>query len=595
MFTNHAIPHIGAEQDSQCRTTATEAQAQYEYHFVKTYGWYENNCKLYIAMEYMALGDLQSQLDNKGPFEETDAKFISKQILRGLEFMHGEGFVHRDLKPANLLIKQMPPDGTWWIKMSDFGVSKKIEHSLRSSSTVCGTPGFMAPELLGYSTPGTQLPQLGKWKAADIWAFGETVYRLLTGTSSFVDDFHLGEYFRDEKNFPWKALKRNNVSADGIEFIRCCMAPCPIDRPSANDALEQLKWPITHVKNENWTAKTTRKLRCKGKQAPFILFTPQGEHLIIIEEKKIIIWNIELQIIVSCHEGDDDTNFCHGSIRPDGKYLCVTQTTQQNPLILQNAIDVKHHFTIDDFLHGAERHPSISAFAPGGQTLVTARDDVLCQIDIKNGWKAANQYCVAGDPESNGDESDNRIRELRFMEDGSQLMAAGHTRVVVMNTATNHWFKMNVIDYPCLGSPSGLDISSRGLMLACGSITGELWLRTSEMRCWVRVMMPSGGPGVTSEPVENVRFSTTGRSVLYNLRGRSGLMGCRTVPLDKVSSAYIMSNHPGQQLGQSLRNGHTGATALGGRRGRSVVFWEAELRPGEVDIFPADMCTGLHH
>lgn len=546
-------------------------------------------------MEYMALGDLQSYLDDKGPFEENDAKFISKQILRGLELMHGEGFVHRDLKPANLLIKQMPPDGTWWIKISDFGLSKKIEHSLRPSFTICGTPGFMAPELLGYNTPGTQLSQLGKWKAADIWAFGETVYRLLTGTSTFGDNFHdLGEYIRDEKTFPWKALKRNNVSADGIEFIRCCMAPCLIDRPSANDALEQMGWPMTHVKNENWTTKTTRKLRCKGTQAPFILFIPEGEHLLIIEEKKVIIWNIELQIIVSCHEGDEYARFCHGSIHPDGKYLCVTQKTQQKPLIFHNAINVKHHFAINDDLYGDESHPSTSAFAPDGQTLVTARDGSLCQIDIKDGWKAMDQYCVAADPISDRYESNDRIRELRFMKDGSQLMVACHTRVVVMKTATNRWSKMNVIDYPCLARPSGLDISSSGLMLACGSTTGELWLWTSEMRCWVRVMMPSGGPGVTSEPVENLRFSTTGRSILYNLRGRSELMGCTAVPLDQVSSAYTLSNHPGRRLGHSLRRGHIGATALGGRGGAMIVFWESELRPGEANFSPADMCTGHH-
>lgn len=243
--------------------------------------------------------------------------------------MHAGNFVHRDLKPSNLLIKQMPPKRSWWIKISDFGLSKKIEKSWTLSSTLCGTLGFMAPELLGFITPGNQLSQFDKWKAADIWAFGETVYRLLTGVSSFGDNIQdLAEYFRDQRNFPRKALERSNVSADGIEFIRRCMDSNPTNRPSANAALEQLGWPMTHCKNgyRNMSTKTTRTLSCKGKQPPFILFTPEGDHLLIIEEQRVLIWNIESKAVVNWYVAANNVHFCHASVHPDGRYLCVTQT-----------------------------------------------------------------------------------------------------------------------------------------------------------------------------------------------------------------------------------------------------------------------------
>lgn len=533
---------------------------------------------LCIAMEYMGLGDLESHLVENGPFKETDAKFISKQILRGLEFMHEEGFVHRDLKPSNLLIKQMPPDGPWWIKISDFGLSENMEQSCTLSSTVCGTDGFMAPELLGLRTYGNQLSQLDKWKAVDIWAFGETVYRLLTGESPFGDNTQeLGAYFRDEIDFPVEALERNNVSAEGIEFIRYCMDPCPADRPSAKAALEQLGWPMTHCKNSNMRTQPTRTLACKGKQPPFILFTPEGDHLLAIEAHRILVWNIESRSVVKWYAAKHNANFCHASIHPDGTYLCVTQQGLHKPLILGDAISFEYYTFIDDYLDEGGSFPAISTFSPDGETLVTARGDVLCQIDIKDHWTATKQYCVAESPNPNRDERESRIEELRFTVEGSELVAACHSRVVIMDTKTNYWFKKKVIDYPCLARPSGLDISSSGLMVACGTTTGELWLHTADMGCWVRLMMPSGGSGATSEPLENVRFSATGKSILYSIRGRSGVRFCRSAPLDQSSLAYTLNSHPGQRLGHSLSRQGIGATALGGDGGASVIFWKYEF------------------
>lgn len=562
------------------RAKATNGQAQYEYHFVKTYGWYENKRTLFIAMEYLALGDLQSHLLENGPLEEIDAKFISNQVLRGLEYMHEEGFIHRDLKPSNLLIKQMPPDRPWWVKISDFGLSKKIEQSLTFSSTVCGTLGFMAPELLGFNAPGNQLSQLDRWKAADIWAFGETVYRLLAGVPSFGDDLQdLCDYVRDETDFPREALRDNKVSADGIDFVRRCMAPCPTDRPSATSALERLGWPMTHGKDsyEAITTKTIHKVSCRGKQPPFILFTAKGYHLIVIEANRVRVWNVKYKTVV-CDHVENNAHFCHASIHPDGEYLCVTQAKRRDPLILEGAINFEYYFNIDDDLDGAGSYPTISVFSPDGETLVTARNDTLCQIDIEDDWTTTDRYCVSANHNTNRDNSENRIKELRFTEDGSKLIAACRTQVVIMDTTTDGWFKKQVIDYPCRAS--GLDIAPGGPMVACGSTTGELWLWISDMGCWVRRTMPQGGPGATSDPVENVRFSASGKAILYNHRGHSAVRMCRSAPLNRVSFERDVRNYrPGRRLGHSVTypGRSIGATALGGDGGARVVFWKYAL------------------
>jgi serine/threonine protein kinase len=71
---------------------------QYELCFVKSFGWYESNDSVFIAMEYFPLGDLQSYL--LSPLLEKEAQQITFQVLEGLLFMHDNGFAHRDLKPA---------------------------------------------------------------------------------------------------------------------------------------------------------------------------------------------------------------------------------------------------------------------------------------------------------------------------------------------------------------------------------------------------------------------------------------------------------------------------------------------------------------
>lgn len=73
---------------------------QYERCFVKSLGWYQTEAKLFIAMEYLELGDLQDYLHGqKQPLPEVEAQCIMSQILEGLDLMHENGYAHRDLKP----------------------------------------------------------------------------------------------------------------------------------------------------------------------------------------------------------------------------------------------------------------------------------------------------------------------------------------------------------------------------------------------------------------------------------------------------------------------------------------------------------------
>ncbi|KAL3447146.1 kinase-like domain-containing protein [Aspergillus insuetus] len=202
--------------------------------FVKTYGWYKTAKSLFIAMEYLELGDLQTYLhrDEQPPLPECEAQDIVYQILYGLREMHENDFVHRDLKLGNILIESCPPNN-WWVKLADFGISKRIGDGQDMPTTTKGTPGYMAPELQGLIKRGEPYP-------IDIWAVGEITFQLLTKTPVFPHAGALVKYMANTNDFPLMPLVKAGASFDSATFILALMRQVPQDRTSAAEALEHI-------------------------------------------------------------------------------------------------------------------------------------------------------------------------------------------------------------------------------------------------------------------------------------------------------------------------------------------------------------------
>jgi hypothetical protein len=128
----------------------------------------------WMAMEYMAGGDLAGWLKQQGPVAAEPATRWLEQALRGLQYAHQRSILHRDLKPHNLLLT-----GEGHLKVSDFGLLKKADasgHSLTSPSVLVGTPHYMSPE----QALGEPLDE-----RSDIFALGTTFFHLLSGRLPF--------------------------------------------------------------------------------------------------------------------------------------------------------------------------------------------------------------------------------------------------------------------------------------------------------------------------------------------------------------------------------------------------------------------------
>jgi serine/threonine protein kinase len=130
----------------------------------------------------------------------------------------------------NILVVKEGPE--WWVKIADFGISKRATEGLTALRTITGTPGFTAPELLGYG-PSDEPASETYTNAVDIWSTGVVTLLILTGNNYFKEQKRLGEYASGRIDFPLHLLRESSISESGSDFTRTLIAVRPKDRPTA--------------------------------------------------------------------------------------------------------------------------------------------------------------------------------------------------------------------------------------------------------------------------------------------------------------------------------------------------------------------------
>jgi len=183
---------------------------------------------LYMVLDYCPGGEVFSYLRRARRFNEPTSQFYAAEIVLILEFLHErEGVAYRDLKPENILI-----DAEGHLKLVDFGFAKKVEN--RETYTLCGTPEYLAPEVIRNTGHGT---------AVDWWAFGILVYEFLVGQPPFWDQNPMKIY---EQIVEGKVRFPSAMSADARDLIS---GLCTVD---TSKRLGNISGGASRVKSHPW-------------------------------------------------------------------------------------------------------------------------------------------------------------------------------------------------------------------------------------------------------------------------------------------------------------------------------------------------------
>ena len=138
---------------------------------IKFLSFYQDDKYLYLAFEFIPGGDLFTLLKAENNLSIEQSQFYLGQIIFALEYLHSRNIIYRNLKPENILINK-----NGYIKLTDFELVKNLDDR---TYTLCGTPGYMAPEIIlnkGYG--------LG----VDWWALGILLYEMICGVDPFADE-----------------------------------------------------------------------------------------------------------------------------------------------------------------------------------------------------------------------------------------------------------------------------------------------------------------------------------------------------------------------------------------------------------------------
>jgi len=191
------------------------------------YEMFETKPKLYMVMELLTGGELFDRIVLKGNYSEKEASNVIKNVASAIQYLHSIGVVHRDLKPENLIYLNKDDDSP--IKITDFGLAKFRGSSNVDMHTACGTPGYVAPEVLKGETYTA---------AVDMWSLGVILYILLCGFPPF---------YHQNTNMLYKQIKKGeyefpdpywtSVSGSAKDLVKGLLTVDSKKRMTAKDVL----------------------------------------------------------------------------------------------------------------------------------------------------------------------------------------------------------------------------------------------------------------------------------------------------------------------------------------------------------------------
>lgn len=233
-----ALKHIKKNQLMDCKSDKTLNEAKIMKSLthpciVRMFDIYDTKDSVYFTLELMKGGELLSRIQQNSYLNEKTSKLFFYQMCHAIKYLHDRKITHRDLKPDNILLATT--EEFTLLKISDFGLSKLVRNNsvLR---TLCGTPLYVAPEVLVTDGKGEYTEKV------DIWSLGVVLFTCLSGTLPFADDY--GTPATDQiKNgrFQFRSTNWKNATPTAKLLIRELLTVNVMQRPSIVQLLRH-KW-----------------------------------------------------------------------------------------------------------------------------------------------------------------------------------------------------------------------------------------------------------------------------------------------------------------------------------------------------------------
>ncbi|KAH9458692.1 hypothetical protein MJO29_005783 [Puccinia striiformis f. sp. tritici] len=207
---------------------------------------FQNPDKLYLVLSFINGGELFHHLQREGRFSEERSRLYTAELLSALECLHSMDVIYRDLKPENILL-----DYTGHIALCDFGLCKLNMGEAERTNTFCGTPEYLAPEVIKGE---------GYGKTIDWWTLGILLYEMLSGLPPYYDEDHHTMYrkiLKDPLTFPAE------IKPDARALLTGLLDREPNTRLGAKGA-EDIKRHAFFAKSIDWD-----RLNSKGYRPPF--------------------------------------------------------------------------------------------------------------------------------------------------------------------------------------------------------------------------------------------------------------------------------------------------------------------------------------
>uniref|UniRef100_A0A8C9V3C8 Protein kinase C n=1 Tax=Scleropages formosus TaxID=113540 RepID=A0A8C9V3C8_SCLFO len=204
-------------QDDDVECTMTEKRvlslAHRHPYLTQLYCCFQTPDRLFFVMEFVNGGDLMFHIQKSRKFEEGRARFYAAEITSALMFLHGNGIIYRDLKLDNVLLDK---DGH--CKLADFGMCKEGMFEGMATGTFCGTPDYIAPEILQEMLYGPSV---------DWWALGVLLYEMLSGHAPFEaeNEDDLFESILNEE-----IVYASWLSSDAVDILKAFLTKNPARR-----------------------------------------------------------------------------------------------------------------------------------------------------------------------------------------------------------------------------------------------------------------------------------------------------------------------------------------------------------------------------